>query len=475
MDRETALSELQALCAVISEPDGSVPERYILPWRGDKGGAFAVVVPENIDQIRELIGFAVDNGFRLLAQGERTGLIGASVPKKEDSENTIVVSMERFRSRLEYKHSDRRVIVDAGFTLDEVNEYLKPFGVHVPINVSSNPMIGGAVATNIGGSRVVRFGDARKLLLGVEVVLADSEKTVFSTLDRPRKDNSSPNFTGVFCGSFGAYGIITTASFETFPLFKSTYTAWIALSPDADISDLLEKIEDESGDLLLACEFVGKEAVEKIATFNELSSSLPLADKNCDLVFVEWGSTHSEFSLNEFAESFLGTLSESQLVEDIAIVPSNITWNLRHQFSDALKKVGKLIGNDVSVPRDRISQLRKEVFACIKEYDSNLHVRDFGHLGDGGLHFNVLVEDPDQISQWTDQRTDEIHFIVGEVAAKLGGSFSAEHGLGSFNTELYAKLSSKPAKMLSNSFKKFCDPHNVLGHSGIVFNAEGEK
>lgn len=468
MDRETAQRELSTLCAVISEPDGAVPQRYLVPYRGDSGDALAVVAPSTIEQVQAVISFAIRNNVRLLPQGERTGLIGASVPRLQDRDSTVIVSMERFRNRLEYNSSDRRIVVDAGFTLDEVNEYLKDFGVHVPINVSSNPMIGGAVATNIGGSRVVRFGDARKLVMGVEVVLADDEQTIYSTLDRPRKDNSSPNFTGTFCGSFGTFGIITTAALETFPLFSSTYTAWVALVSNTDISEVLLNIEEASGDLLLACEFVSKEAVEIIVDFNELAFPLPLADKKCDLIFIEWGSTHHGFSLDDFAESYLSTLSELEFTEDIAIVSPDVTWGLRHQFSDALRTVGKLIGNDVSVPRDRVTQLREKVFSLVHDYDSHLAVRDFGHLGDGGLHFNVIVENKSDIDDWTEEKSNEIRMLVGKAAVDLGGSFSAEHGLGSFNTELYHQLTPQSAKMIAEHFKKMCDPHNVLGHAGIV-------
>ncbi|HMS24228.1 MAG TPA: FAD-binding oxidoreductase [Acidimicrobiia bacterium] len=468
MDREIVLRELSTLCAVISESDGSVPERYVLPWRGTKGDALAVVAPVNRQQVQALIAFAIEHDLRLLPQGERTGLVGASVPRVQDRDNTVIVSMERYRTLLEYRESDRRVVVDAGYTLDDVNGYLKDFGVHIPINVSSNPMIGGAVATNIGGSRVVRFGDARKLLLGVEVVLADAGQSVYSTLDRPRKDNSSPDFSGVFCGSSGAYGIITTAAFETFPLFTSTYTAWIALKPEADISRVLYDIENASGDLLLACEFVSREAAEVIARSEEIKVSLPLESTKCDLIFMEWGTTHPTFSIEEFAESFLATISESGFVEDIAIVPAETTWTLRHFFSEALKKHGILIGNDVSVSRNLVAELRAAVNAAIQAYNPTLHVRDFGHLGDGGLHFNVMVEDEHSIAGWTEEKSEEVRKIVAEEAVKLGGSFSAEHGLGSFNTHLYENLVAESTKTIAAAFKKTCDPHNVLGHAGIV-------
>lgn len=475
MDKETALSELKALCAVICEPDGSVPERYLIPWRGDKGAALAVVAPVNIEEVRRLISFAVDNNCRLLPQGERTGLVGSSVPEIDGDKNTIVVSMERFRSRIEYRHADRRVVVDSGYTLDEINDHLKTFGMHLPINVSSNPMVGGMVATNIGGSRVVKFGDARKLLLGIEVVLADDEQSVYSTLDRPRKDNSSPNFSGVFCGSFGSYGIITGASFEVFPILTDTYTAWMSIADGVDISKVLEWVEDKSGDLLLACEFVSRQAVETIAGFEELKSKLPLGDSERDLVFVEWGTSNREFSIEQFAETFLQELSETELVDDVEIVPSQITWQLRHQFSDALKSKRKLIGNDISVPRDRVSSLRSEVARVVAAIDPSLAVRDFGHLGDGGLHFNVIVEGQENIDSWTNVKSDEVRFAVGQVAVNLGGSFSAEHGLGSFNTSLYEQLTPGTTKYLSSGFKTMCDPHNVLGHSGIVFGTRGEQ
>jgi len=469
MDKETALSELNALCSVISDVDGAVPDRYVTPWRGELGSAFAVVAPTNLEQIQNLIDFAKRNNFRLLAQGERTGLVGASVPKSTEYDSVIVVSMERYRNRLVFNEIDKRVTVDAGYTLDEVNEYLKPFGVHVPINVSSNPMIGGAIATNIGGSRVLKFGDARKLLLGVEVVLADTEQSVYSTLEKPRKDNSAPDFTGVFCGSYGSLGIITAGSFETYPIYQSTYTAWFAVRESASLEDLISKLQNRSGDLLLACEFVGKKAVEAICKFEEIKSAFPLSSVQGDLVFAEWGSTHNEFDVDSFVEKLLEEISNDTLVDDIAIVPSQITWQLRHLFSEALRHQGKLIGNDVSVSKDRVTEFLAKTQDGINGFDPELTIRPFGHLGDGGLHVNIIVEGQEKIDRWSEDDSRKVRQIVGEIASSMGGSFSAEHGLGSFNTELYEKLVDGETKKIISGFKKICDPNNIIGSTGIKF------
>ena len=469
MDKETALSELEAICAVISDVDGAVPERYVTPWRGELGSAFAVVAPSEIEEIKRLIEFAKKNNFRLLAQGERTGLVGASVPKSTEYDSVIVVSLERYRNRLEFNEIDQRVSVDAGYTLDEVNEYLKPFGVHVPINVSSNPMIGGAIATNIGGSRVLKFGDARKLLLGVEVVLADDDQSVYSTLTKPRKDNSSPDFTGVFCGSFGSLGIITAGAFETFPIYQSTYTAWFAIRKGTRLEDLILELQKRSGDLLLACEFVGKKAVEAICSFEEMKSTFPLSESHEDLIFAEWGSINEDLDIEIFAESLLEEISSSELTDDIAIVPSEITWKLRHLFSEALRHKGKLIGNDVSVSKDRVSEFIEKAETAIKEFNPDLVIRPFVHLRYGGLHVNVVVEGQERIDQWNEDKSKEVRQLVGGIASSMGGSFSAEHGLGAFNLELYENLVDDETKKIVSGFKKMCDPNNVLGSSGIKF------
>lgn len=469
MDKEIALSELKAICAVISESKGAIPDRYVTPWRGEVGSAFAVVAPENIDQIREVIGFAIKNRFRLLPQGERTGLVGASVPRPTEYDSVIIVSMERYRKKLKYFSAEQRVIADAGFTLSQVNDYLKEFGVHVPINVSSNPMIGGAVATNIGGSRVLKYGDARKLLLGVEVVLADNAKTVYSTLEKPRKDNSSPDFSGVFCGSFGSFGVITAAAFQTYPVISESITAWMSLKKSLEFEDLILKLQEASGDLLIACEFIGKSAMSAICEFEEIRSKMPFAKSDHDLIFVEWGSSHSGIDIETMIEEILGQAFVDEMVDDVAIVPSHVTWGLRHMFSEALRDKGKLIGNDVSVSKDRITEFLAKVDSRVSSFDSELTIRPFGHLGDGGLHVNVIVEGAEKIKTWSEEKSNKVRKIVGEIAVEMGGSFSAEHGLGSYNTELYESLVPKEVKTLNSGFKNLCDPYNVLGHSGIKF------
>jgi len=470
MDTEAVLGELGEICDVVSETDGSIPERYLVGGRGDRGSALAVVAPRTLEQVRAIVRYCFKKELKILPQGARSGLVGASVPSTSDANNTIVMTLERFKSSPEYRKADGQVIVQAGHTLSEVNEFLKPFGVCVAIDVSSDPMFGGMAATNIAGSRVLRYGDFRSMCEGVQVVLADETASVYDTTNKPIKDNSRFDLTGTFIGSFGALGIITSATLKVYPLITNTSTAWIPVSEGVDLSEVVGEIKRVSGQELLALEFISKQALFALIDSESQKQSkvpVPYAQDDVDVVFVEWGSASPEFQSEEFLEKALGELAESGLIEDAQIVTPSNTWDIRHRISESVQHSGKkLVGCDISVTCDLVNELRNQVKAKLAEGYPDLIVCDFGHLGDGGFHTNIVV--PHSVENWSDEKTLEVRTLVSEIAVSLGGSFSAEHGLGSFNTPFQERFTDPVTADLIAGLKEKCDPKGILGHSGVV-------
>ncbi len=475
MDRARAINELSAITQVRADDDGTVPETYLTGGRGEHGAALAVVAPQSTEEVQAIIRYAIDHKLRIVPQGARTGLVGGTVPEEKDADTTIILSLERFKQRCDYSAADERIVVDAGYSLSEVNEFLKPFGVCVAIDVSSDPLVGGMAATNIAGSRVVRYGDFRDLCVGIEVVLADQATSIYSSINRPRKSNSQLNFTELFVGSFGKLGIITSVALSVHPIVEKTQTAWLPVNDGVDLSELLSFIKKESGEALLACEFISAEALRALAESDSQKQSritVPYKHDGLDVIFVEWGSALPGFDVDLFMERVLTTMLDKGLIDDATDVEPAKTWDLRHRLSEAVQHSGaKLIGCDVSAMCDRVGDLRSLAREAVDAIDPRLEVCDFGHLGDGGFHMNVVVHD-EVYEEWlaagfADEKAYEVRLAVSEVADSLGGSFSAEHGLGAFNAKIAEKLGDPTIRRISEEVVRVFNPFNVLGHEGI--------
>ncbi len=463
-DIATIYAELDALCGRKLDNQGNIEDRYLIPWRGSKGSALAVVAPKSIDQVKALIRLAKKHGLKIVPQGARTSLVGGAVPPEDGTDSHLILSMENFRDVLRFDSVEKKVVVSSGYFLSEINEYLETYGVEVPINVSSDPMVGAMAATNIAGARVMRYGDFRKLCSGIEVVLADENESIFSSISKPVKDNSHLSFTSLFVGSFGQCGVITKVELDVVPKVNETLTAWLQLSDECDLSELISILEEDTQDSLLAVELVSANALTalKDSELHSNSNTVIPFDGQSDLVMIEVGGSGYQKFLEEILETKISEVMQAHLVADAQIVPSDKSWELRHNISEAVQKSGKLVGCDISVTKDKFNQLRNSATKLIQEIDPQYRVCDFGHLGDGGVHMNVVI--PFGHDNENDiEKQQELRGAISKVAVDLGGSFSAEHGIGLFNIGLYDEFIEESVKYLSKGFKLRCDPENVLG------------
>lgn len=469
MDTQEVVNELAGLTTVIAGPD-PMHAAYLEGGRKEVGSALAIVAPSSVEEVLNVVEYVLSRDLRIVAQGARTGLVGASVPEVSDAHNTIIVSLERMRDDPVFNEADRRIVVSAGYHLSEVNAFLEPWGVCVAVDVSSDPMVGGMAATNIAGSRVVHYGDFRDQCLGIEVVTAtdDPESRVYSTLSRPRKDNASIDFTPLFVGSFGTYGIITQVALATQPIITSTHrhSAWIPVE-GLELSRVTSAIKKYSGEYLLACEFLSKESIEALMVSPEQQQSNIILPYTQDCVFFEVGSSIDDFNAYDYVVKVMGELVQQGIVDDAIPVEAEKSWDLRHRVSDAVREYGDiLVGCDISVTCDQVGEVRARAREVVHQYDPALTICDFGHLGDGGFHMNVVVGS-DSSDKWNAEKSLDVRKRVSEIAVSLGGSFSAEHGLGAFNKALVEPLTDPVARKYAQNAKKFFDPRNVLGHAGI--------
>jgi FAD/FMN-containing dehydrogenase len=455
------LSALLGPGAVLTEP--SDLEKYETGWRYGKGKALLMARPASSAQVAETLAFCRRHSLRVLAQGANTGLVGASVP--DSSGRMVVLSLERLNKRLQVDVLDRTVTVDAGVLLSTLNEALAEHGLTFPVDLPADPQIGGMIAANTGGARLLRYGDVRRNLLGLEVVLADG--TVVDALTALRKNNTGLDFKQLFTGTSGVFGIITGAVLQLAPLPRQRATALVGLQDGRAALDLLQALERSLSELLAAYEVMSANALGPVF---EGSAPLrnpfgaPLAPYT---VLVELASTLPESALD------LPGLLESALAEHMEAHDDQITdvimgspeafWAMRHHISESLRDLGKVLAFDLSVPRSRLPAFTDAVKAWLQAEQPAFRVCDFGHWGDGGTHVNLVWREQDspipaaQLVPLVQRRIYELAVL------EFAGSYSAEHGVGPHNQAFFDAFTGAPQKAAGAALKARFDPGGMLG------------
>lgn len=435
---------------------------YETGWRYGQGTARAVARPRTTDDVAAVLALCHAQGVRVQPIGANTGVVGASNP--DASGEQLVVSLEHLASTIDVDPVGRTAVVDAGVTLSALNEALEPHGLFFPIDLGADPQIGGMVATNTGGTRLLRYGSVRDHVLGLEVVLSDG--TVWSHLSPLRKDNRGLDLRQLFVGTSGSFGIVTRATLSLAPRPAQTSVAWCALSSGDQALALLAALERELGETLSAFEVLSRDAFE-LTLRHGSNLADPFDEGVAGVAALVECSTVLSSDVLDLDAAFLATLErfleqQDDDAVDVVPMPPHDAWSIRHQVSESLRHEGHVLALDVSVPVARIAEFSDEMRREIVASHPHVRVCDFGHWGDGGTHLNVVwdpaaVDDPAALTRaiqgWVYERT-----VRG-----YGGSFSAEHGVGPHNQHHYDALS--PALLLTTSgvLKRHFDRAGLLG------------
>lgn len=413
------------------------------------GGKAALVVrPADTAQVSAVVGYCVREGLSFIPQGANSGLVLGSTPDKTGGQ--IVLSLDRLRAPFEIDAADRTARVGAGVRLSALNAALEPHGLFLPIDLGSDPMIGGMAATNTGGARFLRYGDMRRHVLGLEMVLADEAGTVLRLGEGLRKDNAALDLRQVVVGSCGALGVITEVTVEV--KTRPTHSAAALLIPrDEDaVLDLLLAFEKAAGEYLTAFEGMSRAAMSHaLKHVTSLRNPFSGGDIPAYAVLVELTSTGAA-ALDEVLERVLTDLFEREdaPLADAVLAPPERSWALRHSLSEGLRASGPVTGFDLSFRRSRVMAFRREAIAALAADFPDYEVCDFGHIGDGGVHFNLLrAEGPA-----SPERAAALNDAVLDLAVrKHGGSFSGEHGVGRANQAAYDAYTPDDLKRLSGA------------------------
>jgi FAD/FMN-containing dehydrogenase len=448
--------------------DASKMDSFLNDWRGKfQGKSPLILKPLNSQMVSEILTLCNKSHIGVVPQGGNTGLVGGSVPSKSGLE--VVISLERMNKIIDIDPINYTITLEAGCILSEVQNAAKDVGRMFPLSLAAEGscQIGGNLSTNAGGTAVLRYGNAKELALGLEVVLPDG--TIMNGLRRLRKDNTGYDLKQLFLGAEGTLGIITKVVLKLFPLHADKVTSLVAMSDLASTTKLLAKLREFSGDNITAFEYMDRACIETLIEQTDLEDFF--SQKYQHYALVELSSSRQDAKLKSLLESAL----ESAFVDDIAIdavIASSETqaaqiWRLREELSEVLRRLGAFITFDVSIPVSLVPEFITKATRFCNEYCELGRVFAFGHIGDGNIHFYLFEPKDGDTDNFLAQKS-EIKTNINDITAKLHGSFSAEHGVGLAKKQELKQYKSSVELKLMREIKKTIDPNNIMNPGKVL-------
>jgi FAD/FMN-containing dehydrogenase len=469
---ESAAPLLAALTAIVGEANVLTADAdvaaYLTDWRDRyHGRARAVVRPGTTAQVAAVVRCCAECAAPIVPQGGNTGLCGGATPGERGDE--VVVSLSRLNRLRAVDAENATLTVEAGATLAAVQQAAAEAGLLFPLSLAAegSASIGGNLATNAGGIAVLRFGNARELVLGLEVVLADGR--VWDGLRSLRKDNTGYDLKQLFLGSEGTLGIITAAVLKLFPRPRASVTAFAALGDVEGAIVLLAALRRTLGDRLTGFELISAECVALARErFPSLPDPLP---GHPWYALVQADDPAADSPLASQLESALGKAMEQGAARDAAIAQSAAQaaelWTLREQIPEAQRLEGPNIKHDISLPVSAVPAFLAEARIALDAAFPGVRYIVFGHLGDGNLHYNLSPPRGVDAAAFM-AASARANRIVYDLVARLGGSFSAEHGVGQLKREELRRYKPAVEVELMQRVKRALDPESLLNPGKIL-------
>jgi FAD/FMN-containing dehydrogenase len=451
---------------VLSEGDLSA---YELDWRKRwRGKALAVVRPGSTDEVARVVRACAAAGTSIVAQGGNTGLVGGGVP--DGSGRQVVLSLNRMSHVRAIDNANATITLEAGCVLKAAQEAAAQQGLLFPLSLAAEGSctIGGNLATNAGGTQVLRFGNARELCLGIEMVTAQGE--VWNGLTGLRKDNTGYDLRDLMIGSEGTLGIITAATMKLHPLPLAQLTAFAACNDLAGCVALLELARRHLGATLTGFEVMSAAALELVAKhFAQLPRPLPGAAWT---VLLECADAHSEVQARSSVEALLQSAIEQRIVGDAVLAESvaqaRALWHVRESIPLAQSLEGPNIKHDIALPVSAIAPFVQRTDAALSAAFPGSRVINFGHLGDGNLHYNLQAPQGVHAQAFLDQHEATVNRIVYDAVVACDGSISAEHGIGALKRDELHERKSPVALAMMRAIKQALDPLGTLNPGRVL-------
>ncbi|RXH10891.1 FAD-binding oxidoreductase [Bradyrhizobium guangzhouense] len=440
-------------------------EAYVTEERNLFHGHSPLVLrPGSTAEVSAICKLASEHKIALVPQGGNTGLVGGQTPHNGE----VVVSLRRLDKIREVDTASNTMICEAGVVLQIAQQKASDVDRLFPLSLGAEGSctIGGNLSTNAGGTAALAYGVAREMALGLEVVLADGR--VLNVLSKLKKDNTGYNLHNLFIGAEGTLGIITAATLKLFPKPRAIETAYVGLkSPDAALK-LLTIAQSEAANALTSFELLSEMAVD-FSVRHGIDVRDPLAEKHPWYVLMELSSPGDDARTP--LETILGRAMEEEIVDD-AVIAANLTqrnnfWKLREEMSAAQKPEGGSIKHDISVPVAAVPAFIEEANAAVVKLIPGARPVPFGHLGDGNLHYNVSqpigADTAEFLARW-----HEMNAVVFEIVLRMGGSISAEHGIGVLKRDELPEVKDKTAIELMRSIKAMLDPLGIMNPGKVL-------
>ena len=451
----------------LDAPEDIAP--HVKSWRGNWVGASPLVLrPKTTAEVSALVKICAETGTPIVPQSGNTGLTYGSQPGK--GMNEVVLSLNRMKAVRDFDLKNDTITVEAGVVLQEIQRLASDKDRLFPrsLGAEGTCQIGGNISTNAGGIQVLRYGNTRNLVLGLEVVLPDGH--IWNGLRGLRKDNTGYDLKQLFIGGEGTLGIITAAVLKLFPKPNETQTAWIAVaSPEAGV-ELLTHMRGTLGESITSFELIGRSIVDLLLQ-SMPNHSDPLAAIHPWYVLTEITGQGAPGSLAEPLGAALESAAEKGLIQDAVIASSSEQgkrlWKMREDFAFAQQHAGGTIAHDISVPLSRITEFISRTDKALLAAYPTVRPTCFGHVGDGNLHYN-----PAKPVDWTYERfaseRERINQIVHDIVIDLGGSISAEHGIGLLRLDENLRYKSAVEVDMLTAVKRAFDPANIMNPGKLV-------
>jgi len=449
--------------------EAAAQEPFVVDWRGQyRGRAAAVVKPATTDEVSRVVALLAAERIAMVPQGGNTSLCGASVPDASGAQ--VVVNLSRMNRVRAVDIDNNTMTVEAGCVLANLQDEAERHDRLFPLSLGAQGSceIGGNLSTNAGGTGVLRYGNTRDLVLGLEVVLPDGQ--VWNGLRGLRKDNTGYDLKHLFVGAEGTLGIITAAVLKLFPKPRSNATALVAVQDPAAAVRLLGALRSACGERITGYELMARVCMDLVVEHMPATRD-PLEKRYDWYVLVELSDSAEGPALQQMLERALESGIESGTILDAAVAASEsqraALWKMREDVAEAQKLDGPSVKHDVSVPVSRVPEFIEKASSALLARFPGIRIVAFGHVGDGNIHYNC-GKAKRQDAQAFFAESPEVNRIVYDAVHALNGSISAEHGLGALKRDEIRRYKSPLELDLMRSIKRTLDPHGLMNPGKVL-------
>jgi FAD/FMN-containing dehydrogenase len=464
------IDSLRQICGEAHVLSGGGLTAYERDWRGrEHGKALCVVRPAHTKEVSAVVKACAAVGVAMVPQGGNTGLVMGSTPDTSGQE--IVISLQRMNKVRHIDIANATLTAEAGCILQHLQQTADQSGFLLALSLASEGSctLGGNLASNAGGTQVLRYGNTRDLCLGLEVVTAQGD--VWSGLSGLRKDNTGYDLRHLFIGSEGTLGIITAATMKLFPKPAAQRTAWAAVPSVQAALDLLGLAQQQLGAGLTGFEMMSQAALGLVARhFPALK--VPFWQDAPYCVLLELSDTESESHAEQRLEQLLGIALDKNVASEVVIAQSlsqsRELWQVRESISSAQAAEGLNIKHDISLPVSAIPAFVKQTDTALANALPGLRIVNFGHLGDGNLHYNIQCPEGADAAHFLKTNEPQVNDMVYDAVMSFGGSVSAEHGIGRLKVESLPHYKDPVALQLMRNIKQALDPQKLMNPGRVL-------